>query len=100
MKEKLNIDDLIPGDLYCHGNLDYVDGRLTADYMCPFWRKIRGRRHQESGYCLYLQKGDWADSMGGMGLLWDQCKECGLKMEIDYSDMITIGEIPEGSITK
>jgi len=84
---------LIPKGVYCDG--------------CPFWFRDGGRPEQENGYCSYLKKGDWdlnedmadedfivstmdgdkavtsiikgRDFPFGMALLWDGCKECGVK---------------------
>ena len=60
---------LIPKDTqYCYF-------RKKGKFMCcPFWDKIRQFPDQSNGYCHYLKRGD--DSTGG--LLWDQCKECGI----------------------
>jgi hypothetical protein len=72
--------------------------------ICPYW-DIRGDwPHQANGYCHYLGYGDMnineepevefictekktgaqttvkaPDMPFGVGLLWDQCKECGIK---------------------
>ena len=32
---------------------------------------------QAQGYCHFIQQGDWME--GGTMLLWDQCKECGVR---------------------
>ena len=63
---------LIPPGIYCHYGLDYI---------CPFWAIQADKLNQENGYCHYLQRGDW-DRDGG-GLLWDQCKECGINEFIE-----------------
>jgi hypothetical protein len=76
---KNNLFELIPKDTpYCYRNK-----------VCPFWYSIEvkledrvnhigivavGQNH--IGGCKLLKKTD--DDMGGWGLLWDQCKECGL----------------------
>lgn len=60
---------LIPKDtLYCYKRENGVFK------YCPFWDKIEQWPHQSNGYCHFLKKGDNA----GGGLLWDQCKECGV----------------------
>ena len=88
----------IPKGCYCHesGNRSKV---------CPYWSIDPTKPEQENGYCSFLEKGDWeineeigdvewTNSKTGdktitkahdipMGLLWDQCKECG---ENDYTD--------------
>ena len=72
--------------------------------LCPYWDMIDGLPHQESGYCHYLKRGDIdrnndenyilqqidlktgkvikeipaPDAEFPIGLLWDQCKECGI----------------------
>lgn len=61
---------LIPQGNYCYNR---VDGVFK---ICPFWDKIFDFPTQDNGYCHYLKRGDW--QRGGMGLLWDQCKECGV----------------------
>jgi hypothetical protein len=58
-------EELIPQGLYCY----------DENGKCPFWWKDIDKPEQENGYCLYMKKGDW--DLGG-GLLWDQCKECGV----------------------
>lgn len=83
---------LIPRGYYCRG--------------CPFWSIDYRKPEQMNGYCSYLGKGDWKfyeempiqievkrkqsdgtykrelidkQPMFG-GLLWDGCKECGVKV--------------------
>ena len=81
----------IPKGMYC-----YFEGRSEP---CPYWRLIKGRPFQANGWCNYLGKGDleiveeteWVNSktgdkisgseLPGSSLLWDQCKECGIKDE-------------------
>jgi hypothetical protein len=43
---------------------------------CPFWDWDDGHPDQEHGYCHYMGLGDWQLNSG---LLWDQCKECGIE---------------------
>jgi hypothetical protein len=43
---------------------------------CPYWDKAANKPSQCNGYCWLLCKGDWDD---GIGELWDQCKNCGLR---------------------
>jgi hypothetical protein len=65
---------VIPEGAYCYtiaGPLK--DGRLPIK-KCPYWSIDSRRPKQENGYCSFLGKGDWELSIG---LLWDQCKECG-----------------------
>lgn len=72
--------------------------------VCPYWVRINDLPDQENGYCNYLGYGDnymnndpnrkfvctvketgkknivaAPDMPFGIGLLWDKCKECGIK---------------------
>lgn len=92
-KEFGNILKIIPKNtLYCYTYIDNVY------YPCPFWYSIEipgaienGKAVEEVwnqhpglvavnqywiGGCKLLKQTD--DDMGGWGLLWDQCKECGV----------------------
>ncbi len=44
---------------------------------CPYWSNKLDKPEQESGYCYYLERGDW-QIRDRMGLLWDMVKECGI----------------------
>lgn len=61
----------IPKGIYCYDE----NGR------CPYWSKNLDKDHQESGYCSFLEVGDWEDK--GVSLLWDQVKECGINDGVD-----------------
>lgn len=50
--------------------------------LCPYWSADTNKPRQENGYCAYLEVGDWEPD-GWLSLLWDQVKECGLKVEDD-----------------
>ena len=65
----------IPEGQYCYDNSG----------LCPFWKHDTTKPEQENGYCRYLQMGDWDDDY--LSLLWDQCKECGEKDEINEDDL-------------
>jgi len=66
---------LIPQGNYCYG----------AKCKCPFWDVLEEFPHQDNGYCHYLKSGDFQHS--GLGLLWDQCKECGVnEYRSDYDE--------------
>lgn len=70
---------LIPEGNYCYTR---VDGKFK---ICPFWDSFPQFPSQDNGYCHYMNKGDWQDK--GIGLLWDQCKECGVKeYRADYTE--------------
>ena len=77
---------------------DEVDPELGCPkvaYTCPYWEKDSTKDKYESGYCHYIEKGDWdlnreklwkdprsgktstAEEWSGyFSILWDQCKEC------------------------
>lgn len=60
-----NAEDYIPVGSYCRD--------------CIFLDKDDTKPYQMNGYCHYLERGDWQI----IGLLWDGCKECGIK---DYEE--------------
>jgi len=85
----------IPHGFYCY----------DENGVCPYWRRMEGREEQEDGWCDYLEMGDieisedtdriWHTGCADnekqvahkdiprhirMGLLWDQCKECGINI--------------------
>jgi hypothetical protein len=102
---------VIPKGYYCHGKLvSDGKGRFKESTPgCPFWFMIKDREKQENGYCVLLGKGDyeinrephigewsqcdkgkvikkWKEHYGpnnpdSSSLLWDECKECGIKLE-------------------
>lgn len=57
---------VIPKGCYCY----------DENGNCPYWDKIRGKPEQEDGFCWFMEQGDWGEGSGG--LLWDQCKSCGI----------------------
>jgi hypothetical protein len=64
-------ENVIPDHLYC-----YSGGRGTNKYKpCIFWYKDYNRTEMDSGYCALTRVADWDY---GCGLLWDQCKVCGI----------------------
>lgn len=66
------MDELkIPEGMYCY------DG----DYCCPYWSMRDDKPEQDNGYCSFLKTGDWEHP--GVGLLWDQVKECGVNENWD-----------------
>ena len=60
---------LIPEGHYCY------TGWGEEFKICPYWAKDPTKPEQQSGYCHFLDRGDWED---GLSLLWDQVKECGI----------------------
>jgi hypothetical protein len=58
---------VIPIGIYCY----------DENGVCPYW-SLKGYRN---GYCKFLDIED--DQIDGLGLLWDQCKECGINMSYE-----------------
>jgi len=75
---------LIPEGEYCYGAESLPDGTIVRP-TCPFWDKILEFPKQNNGYCHYRKQGDW--QTGNIGLLWDQCKCCGIN-ETREEDLI------------
>lgn len=66
----------IPKDTpYCYVVLGAAGGIRIKP--CRWHRTSKKHEKQENGYCMYLHEGDWQSK--GMSLLWDMCKECGIK---------------------
>ena len=59
----------IPEGMYCHSMNDIHS-------ICPFWDKHPDIGPQECGYCHLTHDADWIGD--SFGLLWDQCKTCGI----------------------
>ena len=53
---------------------------------CPYWDKAENEENQNNGFCWFMGSGDFSDKNGG--LLWDQCKECGVRED----------EAPQGTV--
>jgi hypothetical protein len=47
---------------------------------CPYYHLVADRPEQESGYCAWLDYGDWMNKLG-FSLLWDGLKECDVKRD-------------------
>lgn len=62
---------LIPEGPYCY----------DKHGVCKFWDLNKQFPTQNNGYCHFLNRGDW--QLPSIGLLWDQCKECGIKEHTD-----------------
>lgn len=83
-------ESLIPRGPYCYkpgtirGWEVGADGVERPTGRCPFWSLKADASEQENGWCSYLKTGDMEE--GGTFLLWDQCKECGIKDDddVDY----------------
>lgn len=88
-------ESVIPKGMYCY----------DENGTCPYWGLDKNHDKQENGYCSYMGKGDWdinkewtvfkvrqedgsekevyasGEELGiQVGLLWDKCKECNIKM--------------------
>lgn len=89
LKERLNEfeypSNRIPYGQYCYtiDRIVYLDGDNHPPTIktkpCPYWELIDGYHHQENGYCKKTGIKDWEAK--GISLLWDGCKECGIKMD-------------------
>jgi len=80
-------EKVIPRGCYCYHSMKLTD-RTTEEGLpifktdlCPYWDMDDSKPHQSSGYCWYIEKGDWEED--GTFLLFDQCKECGLNYPDD-----------------
>lgn len=99
-KRKVKGKDIsvIPKGDYCH----FPRGMKK---VCPYWSLKEGLPLQENGYCSFIEKSDWDINeerkevevttynkdrsvksvtmedahIYTVSLLWDQCKECGVK---------------------
>ena len=70
---------LIPPGSYCDHFVKDLGGGHHWVLPCPYWEQRADKPHQENGYCHFLKCGDWEDD--GTLLLWDSCKECGIKRD-------------------
>jgi len=75
---------LIPEGNYCYKLVSVnPETGTSVCKCCPFWDRITYFPEYENGYCHYMKAGDWQGK--GIGLLWDQCKECGVnEYRADY----------------
>lgn len=88
--EELNRDEsVIPPGMYCYSRksgwkADEHGNPYFETEVCPYWASHPNKDEQESGYCAFLQRGDWEDE--GFSLLWDLCKECSVNDDIEGID--------------
>ena len=109
-KAKLPKDEsLIPEGSYCYNVIkqEWDEERQTPvikTKVCPYWDYDETKHEQECGYCHFIGKGDWetnastektitnmktgekfspSEMLITIGLLWDQCKECGINDNFD-----------------
>jgi hypothetical protein len=111
----------IPVGYYCHQKNDFNN-------ICPYWSMDKTKPAQENGYCSYLEKGDWdfnaevADmdvevstrnhdgtyittimkyrDLPPTSLLWDKCKECGIKINTTYDKIEFVSFIVSDFLSK
>lgn len=71
---------MIPRGCYCY--------RIVKNKykVCPFWKILPNYEYQNNGYCEYLKTGDMEEE--GTMHLWDQVKECGIKINDKREDII------------
>ena len=85
-KIKAKDTSMIPEGPYCYTGLSYDKG-VYHTKVCPYFDHIIASDSQSDGYCHYIEEGDsnldGSDNLDGCGLLWDQCKSCGVNDEID-----------------
>jgi hypothetical protein len=87
-------ESLIPDNpYYCYKSCKQskeVPKVFPITELCSYWRVASDKSETLSGYCLFLEKGDWEE--GGTTALFDQLKCCGIndkRKDIQY---------PKGSI--
>lgn len=71
----------VPNGHYCYTRAPErdADGSFGVE-TCPFWDLNLEYPHRENGYCRLLEVGDWED---GIGVVWDQIKECDINVEFE-----------------
>lgn len=66
-----NHPEVIPKDtIYCYTGI----GKTTK--VCPYWTQSPFDTDQNNGVCMFMNK---FDNSNTLGLLWDQCKICGIE---------------------
>lgn len=78
-------ESVIPKGLYCYTRVE-EDASLISGFSikhCPYWSSQPDQPIQESGFCSFLNRGDWQSE--GISLLWDQVKECNVNLG-DFND--------------
>jgi hypothetical protein len=66
-----NGDSVIPEGIYCDS--------------CPYWDRAKNKEVQNNGFCWFMEQGDW--QVDGLSLLWDGCKECGIKEGEEFENI-------------
>lgn len=76
----------IPKGMFCISFAGFDSKEGVGLYArCPFWELRADKPEFENGYCHYLGRGDW--EVEGLSLLYDECKECGVSYDVEYSLM-------------
>ena len=80
--------DSIPEGHYCYSivSIDEKTAGIRIKH-CPFYKKVYGKPIQMNGYCGLLKRGDWQTAKG-IGMLWDEVKECGINKKEDLDSII------------
>ena len=74
-------ESVIPEGYYCY---TYEGDKKVS---CPYWSIDSTKPKQENGYCSYLEKGDQElAEANGFSLIWDEIKECDIKMDFNEGD--------------
>jgi len=74
-------ESLIPPGTYCYVGIDVDrsgDIPKLRTVTCPYWSRCPEKPSQLDGHCSYLNRSDDDEDIEGVGLLWDQVKECGI----------------------
>jgi len=77
----------IPNGPYCYTPKRFPCKENNWIYeidICPYWSINKTKPSQNNGYCQYMEEGDWEHD--GLGLLWDQCKECDIDWDDEWKD--------------
>lgn len=75
----------IPPGVYCYHFVGTRRAHNLKTLVCPYWESKKDKPEQESGYCNFLELGDFQKN--GTLLLWDLCKECGKKEYYDEENL-------------
>jgi hypothetical protein len=94
----------IPRGPYCYQvikQIPDVDASrlpILSTRICPYWAGTAGKNDAiDTGYCTFTQTSD--DDDKGTGLLWDQCKECGINEDDDWMENSTTDLDPNSADT-
>lgn len=78
---------LIPDGMYCY-QYKINDLGQQIYYKCPYWSHKAWSKRNKVGSCSFLNTDDdKLSKLGYTGLLFDQCKECSVKNDIEEPDL-------------